>query len=542
MKIKLLSVVALATISFTTNAQNTFDDVRALFIANCNTNGCHNSNNNAGNLDLSLSAAAIYNQLVNVAPTNPAAVTAGYKRVWPGDPHRSFLFRKCNQGLDPDMTLPQNEGAAMPKNLPALAANERELIRQWIMFGAPQTGVVVDTAVINTFYRGKGIVGNVVAPPPAPAGAFQVHLGRMFLPPVSETEYFIKYKLNLADTVKVNRVDLKMPTESHHFIIYKFLPGGAALFPEGLRLNSSGNYVSFTNAWQQTYDLQLPPSTAYLYEKNAILDLNFHFKNINTDSVLAADVYFDVYTQSKNTPGEIMYSDLIANYVIPIPNDNLDHTCSQSDVDFAHNNWRNWNVWMLTSHTHKYGKDFDIFLRNANGTDGQQIYEGFYDTDYIFNQGFYDWQHPPIKKFENPFQVVNPWNGLIQRATFRNYGNAPVSFGLTTDDEMMLYYIQYTLGDGITGLTEMDKKYSFKAYPNPFADEFEINYSLENEGKVSIELYTILGEKVIGVVEENQSKGSHNYKLNTSQYSNGVYMLKVTVGDDLFVKRLLKAN
>ena len=333
-----------------------------------------------------------------------------------------------------------------------------------------------------------------------------------------------------------------MPTESHHFIIYKFLPGGAALFPEGLRLNSSGNYVSFTNAWQQTYDLQLPPSTAYLYEKNAILDLNFHFKNINTDSVLAADVYFDVYTQSKNTPGEIMYSDLIANYVIPIPNDNLDHTFSQSDVDFAHNNWRNWNVWMLTSHTHKYGKDFDIFLRNANGTDGQQIYEGFYDTDYIFNQGFYDWQHPPIKKFENPFQVVNPWNGLIQRATFRNYGNAPVSFGLTTDDEMMLYYIQYTLGDGITGLTEMDKKYSFKAYPNPFADEFEINYSLENEGKVSIELYTILGEKVIGVVEENQSKGSHNYKLNTSQYSNGVYMLKVTVGDDLFVKRLLKAN
>ena len=258
--------------------------------------------------------------------------------------------------------------------------------------------------------------------------------------------------------------------------------------------------------------------------------------------MLAADVYFDVYTQSKNTPGEIMYSDLIANYVIPIPNDNLDHTFSQSDVDFAHNNWRNWNVWMLTSHTHKYGKDFDIFLRNANGTDGQQIYEGFYDTDYIFNQGFYDWQHPPIKKFENPFQVVNPWNGLIQRATFRNYGNAPVSFGLTTDDEMMLYYIQYTLGDGITGLTEMDKKYSFKAFPNPFADEFEINYSLENEGKVSIELYTILGEKVIGVVEENQSKGSHNYKLNTSQYSNGVYMLKVTVGDDLFVKRLLKAN
>ena len=107
---------------------------------------------------------------------------------------------------------------------------------------------------------------------------------------------------------------------------------------------------------------------------------------------------------------------------------------------------------------------------------------------------------------------------------------------------MMLYYIQYTLGDGITGLSEMDKKYFFKAYPNPFTHEFEINYSLENEGKVSIELFNILGEKIVDVVEESQSKGSHNYKLNTSQYSNGVYMLKVTVGDDLFVKRLLKAN
>jgi hypothetical protein len=535
MKIKSLAIIAILSVfSIQSFGQSTFSQINALFQANC-TVGCHNTSSNSGNLNLTGTDSEVYNRIVNAVPTNPAAAAKGHKLIRPGYPDRSFLYRKCNAGLYPTNGLTgANEGNTMPDSYPQgqLENQQIELIRQWIYKGAPLTGNVVNTSLINEYYTVGGI-NSIPTPPPVPteAGAFQLHLGKIFLAPQSEAEYFIKYDLELPENIQVNRIDLAMAPQSHHFLLYKFLPGQDASFADGLRLQnptngngSSGSSSTMINAWQMSFDTHLPEGTAYVWPTGSVLDMNFHLKNYSLDSVLAAEVYFNVYTVPNSQPVEVMYSDLVTDFNIIIPADNAPHTFTQAD--YSTSATRYWNLWQLTSHTHKYGTDFDIFKRNANGTQGDQIYEGWYNTDYTFNQGYYDFSHPPIRQF-SPLEQINPRNGLIQKATFRNSGNSLVYFGLTTNDEMKLYYIQYTLGDLInpTGI-ETNNSSAFSIYPNPTENSFTIQFNIESESNIEILLSDISGRKVMQKNYGKLSSGIQNITID-SELSDGIYWVNV---------------
>jgi hypothetical protein len=245
MKIKSLAVVAILSVfSNYSFGQSTFSQITSLFQTNC-TIGCHNASDNSGNLNLTGTDSEVYNRIVNAVPTNPAAAAKGHKLIRPGYPDRSFIYRKCNAGLYPtDGLTGANEGNTMPDSYPQgqLENQQIELIRQWIYKGAPLTGNVVDTSLINEYYTVGGI-NSIPTPPPVPteAGAFQLHLGKIFLAPQSEAEYFIKYDLELPENIQVNRIEMVMSPQSHHFLLYKFLPGQDASFADGLRLQNPTN-------------------------------------------------------------------------------------------------------------------------------------------------------------------------------------------------------------------------------------------------------------------------------------------------------------
>lgn len=535
MKIKSLAIVALISLfSNQSFGQSTFSQITSLFQTNC-TIGCHNTIDNTGNLNLTGTDSEVYSRIVNAVPTNPAAAAKGHKLIRPGYPDRSFMYRKCNAGLYPtDGLTGTNEGNTMPGNYPQgqLENKQIELIRQWIYKGAPLTGNVVDTSLINEYYTVGGI-NSIPTPPPVPteAGSFQLHLGKIFLAPQSEAEYFIKYDLELPENIQVNRIEMVMSAQSHHFLLYKFLPGQDASFADGLRLQnptngsgSSGASSTMINAWQISFDTNLPEGTAYVWPTGSVLDMNFHTKNYSLDSVLAAEVYFNVYTVPNTQPMEVMYSDLVTDVNIFIPADNAPHTYTQAD--YTTSSTRYWNLWQLTSHTHKYGTDFDIFKRNSDGTQGDQIYEGWYNTDYTFNQGYYSFSHPPVRQF-SPLEQVNPRNGLIQKATFRNTGTSLVHFGLTTNDEMKLYYIQYTLGDLINPAgIEANTESAFSIFPNPAENSFTIQFNLESESNVEILLSDISGRAVMLKNYGKLNSGTQNIAIDT-ELSDGIYWVNV---------------
>jgi mono/diheme cytochrome c family protein len=543
-----LMIGCMMEVSLSAAQTSTYTQVYSIFQAKCL--GCHSGASSSGLLDLSASQTVVYSSLVGKNPVNPAALARGDKRIDPGYQHRSYLLRKINNGLDADNGITTAEGATMPlPPNPALTKPEIELIRQWVLEGAPQNGTVVDTSIVNTYYRGKGYDG-LTSPlaPPNPSQGFQIHVGKVFAAKNTEQEWFLKYNPRLASDTEIYKVELALVPETHHFVIYKYFTGQSTGFAEGLRDTSHSSHGSANLACvfsPETHSITLPPQTAYLWAKTDVLDLNYHLYNRNQDSVLAVDLYLNVYTQPKGTAQSIMYTRYFANLSISIPQDSTkDYLFTSEAFDTTETN--SWNVWMLYSHTHKYGRDYNIYLRNPDGTKNTKIYDGFYNFDYSFNQGYYQWGPEAAERTIYPFLQVDPRDGFVHEATFRNTaGPNPVGWGLTSKDEMMVMIMQYTYGSPL-GIVEKHESVLFdlKTSPNPFINEMQISYDLKKTSFVKMEVYNARGEKVSTLADENQENGFHVCAFRTSPngFSGGVYLLRLTVDGRSVTRRLIETS
>ena len=54
----------------------------------------------------------------------------------------------------------------------------------------------------------------------------------------------------------------------------------------------------------------------------------------------------------------------------------------------------------------------------------------------------YDWEHPPLLHLDPPL-VLEPGQGLRCIATYDNWTDRDLTFGLTREDEMMILYAYY---------------------------------------------------------------------------------------------------
>lgn len=67
------------------------------------------------------------------------------------------------------------------------------------------------------------------------------------------------------------------------------------------------------------------------------------------------------------------------------------------------------------------------------------------------------------------------------------------------------------------------------AYPNPINPSTTISYELANESDVNIAIYSVLGQKVRNITNENQSPGMHKHNVNLEGEATGAYFLKIDV-------------
>ncbi len=538
----------------------TYTNIYSLIQTKCSS--CHNTTTVAGGLNLSGSETEVYNAIINQTPNNTAAAQKGQKLIDKGAPYNSFLLRKINNGLMHQWdggTLSANEGNPMPQYAPPLTNIEFELVRQWIYAGAPQTGDVVPLDVITSYYTEGGFQSIERPEPPAPGTGFQIHLGPIFVAPGDEKEYDIKHNLHLTEPLEIVRIDCQMEDQSHHFLLYKYNQAPQDV-SDGLRLITlGGTAVSslfntydrpLTAAWQDSDDMRLPAGTAFKWNAETVLDLNYHIPNYGT-AILPANMYLNIYTQPNGTALKEMKTDLLY-YDGPIPEwvgdlsgdqlsqllypvaesfvstapDQLEQQLQDqswpqllidgvinlveggvsasgladfigntlatlldlgivqlSDINIAtynlmlapntnnqifENNYINgpqWNIWYITSHTHKFGADYDVFALDETGNPSIQLFEGT-------QNGYYDWSHPPVLNIE-PLYELPAGRGIRHRGIFNNTSGNYVTFGLTTNEEMMLTFIQYTEGPNIpfVGIPNLQNSYCLDAEPLTFQPE-----------------------------------------------------------------------
>lgn len=517
-------------------AQTTWEKVYNLLQANCAS--CHISGHESG-LALDGSMSEVYDNIHSVSAHNTVAAGKDFDIVRPGDPYKSFMFSKINNDLAIDVHLSAGEGEPCPQDAAPLEDKEIELIRQWIIYGAKETADEVDEELINTFYD-EGGIQSVASPPMAPAEGegFQIHYGPYFLWPEDEHEYWSKFSTDLPDDIEIKKIDVNMGSYSHHFIIYKYDFATYLSNPDGLRTNDPEFLgVSLVTANQFSAAIELPEKTAFKWPDATWLDLNSHYINYSADLPLACEVYVNVYTQPVGTALHEMYSQLPANTDIYIPNDSEFHTFEQiindpfvTDEIF---------VWGLTSHAHKYSDDFDMYMRNPDGTRGEHIFDASCGaTNGIPGclDEIYDYQHPPIR-YWNTFLPVVPKDGIIAEATYYNDGPEPVWFGLTSDDEMMVeiyFYIEDTTGLNLpTAISDAETPTeNFIVYPNPVHDVFYAQFDASefSDGEqLYAEILDVNGKIVSAYSFRTTSTATEGETIfmNRNNASSGIYLLRI---------------
>ncbi|MCP4633126.1 MAG: T9SS type A sorting domain-containing protein [candidate division Zixibacteria bacterium] len=75
-------------------------------------------------------------------------------------------------------------------------------------------------------------------------------------------------------------------------------------------------------------------------------------------------------------------------------------------------------------------------------------------------------------------------------------------------------------------------------YPNPFNASTVIKFSLPEESKVSLEVYNIAGQRMELLAYNAFPIGDHEITWDASKYSSGIYLYKLTAGDNVFTKRM----
>ena len=68
-------------------------------------------------------------------------------------------------------------------------------------------------------------------------------------------------------------------------------------------------------------------------------------------------------------------------------------------------------------------------------------------------------------------------------------------------------------------------------YPNPFNPSTNINFSIADEGQVSLEIYNMLGEKVAVIVNEFLSAGNYSADWNSAGLPSGTYIYRLTANN-----------
>jgi hypothetical protein len=76
-------------------------------------------------------------------------------------------------------------------------------------------------------------------------------------------------------------------------------------------------------------------------------------------------------------------------------------------------------------------------------------------------------------------------------------------------------------------------------YPNPFNPSTKIKFTLPQSEKISIEIFSLLGQKIGTLVNKKMPAGSHEIEFNAKDLPSGVYLYRIQAGDYINSKKML---
>jgi len=85
----------------------------------------------------------------------------------------------------------------------------------------------------------------------------------------------------------------------------------------------------------------------------------------------------------------------------------------------------------------------------------------------------------------------------------------------------------------------VEKSFLGQNYPNPFNPVTQIIFGIAKEGKVKVEVYNILGQKIKTIVNKELSAGKHKFEFDGSNMASGVYFYVLQTDGTRQIKKMV---
>ncbi len=407
-----------------------------IFNSSCSISGCHQSVNDATYLEhgLVLEKAVSFQNLIGRSPKNVNAIKDNLLLVTPFESEVSLLSHKLHFSDHHS----SDYGNLMPLGLNPLSQGQVEFIKQWIDAGAPLEGNVADEALLNDTTPQEEEFFPLA--PPVSGSGVQVAIPEFEVAPNFEREFFLYKKVGNTEDLYVNRVEIKMRNNSHHFIMYDFNSQLPASLKPDLNVirdirnpNGSSNlknmlampyHVYLVGAQTSYSDYKFPDGVVMLIPAGAAMDFNSHYVN-KSNTAIKGEVYLNLHTIPYASGLKVAKPLNLNNQLLYLPP--LQKTTAVENFIFPNP----VKIISLTSHTHQLGEKFVIKIKGG-ARNGEVVYTST------------DWHHPAVINF-NPPLALAAGEGLTSEITYNNIKDVAVRFGLTSEDEMGIifgYYIE----------------------------------------------------------------------------------------------------
>jgi len=490
-----------------------------------------------------------YEELINVTPSNIHAAEDGLELLGTEgitSLYSSFLWEKINAPNSEHFYEDHPEyGSIMPLGLDFLTNGELEYIRQWIIAGAPETGVVADESLLSdtTVYTPPDF-----GPLEIPENGLQVHLPPFDVPPYFERELFYYVEVDTPDYLYVNRISTTMRPGSHHFIVYTFDELAENFLPPPGVYRDIRNFDGTINDWvlfqmqlhrfisgtqTRIFEYSFPEGVALRIDPSYGFDLNSHYANYSNDTIIG-EIYNNFYFSNPDEierEAEILQLSHL-DIELPPHEETTLNALFWVDEEFG----EKINVFQLFTHAHKHNLNFKIFKVNQND-------DNYRELIYVS----YDWEHPPVMRFDPPMTFENE-DGFELEATYYNDTDEEINFGLLSTDEMMILFGLFYTGEQLnldhSNATIPNEYELYPNYPNPFNPFTTIRYVIPEKTNVRITISDLMGRQIRELVNDVHYPGMNKIQWDAKNdkgdpVSSSLYFYTIMAEDFVDTKKMI---
>jgi len=79
-------------------------------------------------------------------------------------------------------------------------------------------------------------------------------------------------------------------------------------------------------------------------------------------------------------------------------------------------------------------------------------------------------------------------------------------------------------------------------YPNPFTSKTNFEINIENQCDIQIEIFDVTGRRIDAIQRSKVANGKHTIEWEGSRFANGLYTARITVGNEQFTVKMVKAE